>query len=212
MEAIKPMGGTRSHSNRRAYPVRFAFTLLTPLRQFLLPPRELARRLELREDSVVLEVGCGPGYFSLEVARRIPRGRLLLVDLQQGMLEMAMQRVARVGLINVECLRADAVALPLDAGSFDVVFLVWVLGEVTDVPACLREARRVLKPGGLLSITEQSVTPDFVPLTALHEYTGQVGFTFERAHGGRKNFTANFRSPTAECRGPSLKPIEAPGR
>lgn len=141
----------------------------------------------------MLEVGCGPGYFSLEVSRHVPRGHLLLVDLQQGMLDIAMRRIKRAGLTNAECMRADVTALPLEAGSFDVVFLVWVLGEVKDIPACLGEVRRVLKPGGLLSITEQSVTPDFVPLAALREYAEQIGFMLERLHGGSRNFTANFR-------------------
>jgi hypothetical protein len=46
--------------------------LLNPLRKFILSPKKLVKRLELRENSKVLELGPGPGYFSLEIARSIP--------------------------------------------------------------------------------------------------------------------------------------------
>ena len=59
------------------------------MRKFILSPRKLADRLHLKEDSQVLEIGPGPGYFSVEVARRVPHGHLELFDIQQEMLEKA---------------------------------------------------------------------------------------------------------------------------
>ena len=71
---------------------------------------------------------------------------------------MARKRLERKGITNVEYRQGDAVSLPAEDESFDVAFLVAVLGEVPDRGAALREIRRVLRPVGLLSITEQWAT------------------------------------------------------
>jgi ubiquinone/menaquinone biosynthesis C-methylase UbiE len=135
------------------------------------------KRLDLRRDSRVLELGPGPGYFSPEVARAVPEGRLVLVDVQQEMLDMARERLEGKGIGNVEYRRADAICLPAESESFDVVFLVAVLGEVPDRGACLREIHRVLRPDGLLSITEFKISdPDFIPLPELLASVESEGF------------------------------------
>lgn len=76
--------------------------LLNPLRRLILSPGSLAKRLDLKKALQVLEVGPGPGYFSPEIARRIPRGRLVLVDIQQSMLDLARKRLEELGIANVE--------------------------------------------------------------------------------------------------------------
>jgi ubiquinone/menaquinone biosynthesis C-methylase UbiE len=101
------------------------------------------KRLDLGPNFRVLELGPGPGYFSPEVARSLPDGRLALVDVQEEMLEMAKERLEGKGFANVEYYKADAVSLPLESESFDVVFLVAVLGELPDRSSCLQEIRRV---------------------------------------------------------------------
>jgi tRNA A58 N-methylase Trm61 len=83
---------------RGTYPHEFAFLLLIPLRSLLLTPRKLVARLHLTETSRVLELGRGPGFFSVGVARNVPRGHLCLVDLQREMLEKARRRLRRAGV------------------------------------------------------------------------------------------------------------------
>ncbi|MHC4073444.1 MAG: class I SAM-dependent methyltransferase, partial [Planctomycetota bacterium] len=61
---------------------------------------------------------------------------------------------------------------------FDVVFLVTVLGEVGNLPGCLHELRRVLRPGGVLSITEQLPDPDFISSKRLQWLIEPAGFLF----------------------------------
>lgn len=68
------------------FPPQLAFTLLIPLRNIILSPKKLVKRLDLKKDYRVLEVGCGPGYFSPKVARAIPNGELVLTDIQRAML------------------------------------------------------------------------------------------------------------------------------
>lgn len=167
--------------------------LLNPLRGLILSPRKLARRLGLEPEYSVLEVGAGPGYYSVEIARRLTKGRLVLVDVQQEMLDMARERLEKAGLTNVEYWKADAGSLPADDASFDVVFLVAVLGEISDRSACLREAGRVLRPNGLLSLTEQLGDPDFISMPEILKLAANAGFKLCAKYGFRFNYTANFK-------------------
>jgi uncharacterized protein len=180
------------------YPHEYAEALLNPLRRFILSPAQLARRLALSDDMRVLELGPGPGYFSVELARRVPNGSLVLVDVQHEMLEKAAARLHAAGIGNFELHAGDARALPLDDDSIDVAVLVTVLGEVGDADAqgaCLGELRRVLKPGGLLSITEQRGDVDRVPRKVLRARAVAAGFVPRRPYGRLLSYTLNFRRP-----------------
>jgi ubiquinone/menaquinone biosynthesis C-methylase UbiE len=182
---------------RGAYPHQLAFLLLVPLRGLLLSPRGLCERLRLERGSRVLELGPGPGYFSVEVARRVPQGRLVLLDLQREMLTKARRRLRRAAAANVDYAQADATALPLRAGSIDRAFLVTVLGEVSDPPACVAEIARVLRPGGLLVVVELPGDPDALTAEQVRAFAQRAGlepFESTRLPGG---FSATFERPDA---------------
>jgi SAM-dependent methyltransferase len=184
----------RRLSGRGLYPHEFAWMLVIPLRGLVqFSPAELCRRLGLAPDARVLELGPGPGYFSAAVARQLARGRLELCDLQIEMLTRARRRVLRAGLRNVSFTRADAGRLPYRDGTFDAAFLVTVLGEVPDPRQCLRELYRVLRAGGVLSISETRTDPDFVSGEELRAMMGEAGFAPAAQFGSAGNFTANFR-------------------
>src|SRR5664280_2711202 len=168
------------------YPYQLSWLLLSPLRRLILSPEALADRLHLADTAVVLEVGSGPGYFSGAVARRLPRGHLELLDVQPEMLAQARVRLDRAGVRNVGFALADAGRLPFDDETFDVAFLVAVLGELVDRATALGELGRVVCPAGWLSITEQAGDPAHLPLTALQAQVAQAGFelsTEAQLHG-----------------------------
>jgi SAM-dependent methyltransferase len=180
-------------TGRGVYPHEFAALLLNPLRRFVqFSPLELWNRLGTSERARILELGPGPGYFSVTVARKLTLGRLELCDLQPEMLQRARRRLARAGIRNAGFACADGRALPYRAGAFDGVFLVTVIGEVPDPPACLRELRRVMRAGAVLSISETRTDPDFVALAELRAIAQEAGFTFSRSFGTERNYTANF--------------------
>ncbi len=179
-------------------PYQLSFILDSPFRRLILSPQKLADRLHLREDSKVLEIGPGAGYFSVEVARRIPQGHLELLDLQQEMLEKAHRKLEAAGLHNVGFTQGDAINPPFDENEFDVVFLVAVLGEILAPEACLQGIYKILRPSGLLSITEQPGDPDFLPLPVVRSLAEKQGFEFVESYGRRKNYTVNFRKPGHE--------------
>lgn len=181
---------------RGTYPHQLAFLLLIPPRSLVFSPRQLASRLRLTDNARVLELGPGPGFFSVEIARRIPHGHLCLVDIQCEMLRKARARLRRAGRDNVSFAQASASALPFAPESFDTAFLVTVLGEVPDPASCLAELRRALRPGGLLSITELAGDPDRLSADEIAALARAAKLELAETLPMRFGFTINFTKPT----------------
>jgi ubiquinone/menaquinone biosynthesis C-methylase UbiE len=101
----------------------------------------------------VLEVGAGTGTLLLSAMDRWPLAEFVATEPARGMLDLARQKVlaAHPGESRVEFVEGHADALPVDAGSVDLVISSFVLQLVPDRVAALREAARVLKPAGLVS-------------------------------------------------------------
>jgi ubiquinone/menaquinone biosynthesis C-methylase UbiE len=105
------------------------------------------------EISAVLEIGSGPGELALEIARRLPGGEVVGVDLAEAMIDRASERSRAERLDQrVRFQLADAAALPLADGSFDVVVSTLSLHHWSDPAAVFAEIARVLHPGGLALI------------------------------------------------------------
>lgn len=106
-------------------------------------------RLAIAAGERVLDVGCGCGETSLDLARRVgPSGSVVGVDISNVMLARARERAR--GVANVEFLAADAQTQPFAAGSFDVVFSRFGVMFFQDPTAAFVNLHRALKPGGRL--------------------------------------------------------------
>src|SRR5439155_412046 len=98
----------------------------------------------LPDDWVVADLGCGTGQTAVELAAHVRR--VIAVDNSAAMLKAARKRAE--GTTNVDLRRGDLAALPIDDGECDAALILLGLTYVADPPAVLREARRVLRPGG----------------------------------------------------------------
>jgi ubiquinone/menaquinone biosynthesis C-methylase UbiE len=136
--------------------------------------------------------GAGSGFDSIGVSRRLTRGQLALADIQPGMLQRCKTKAAAAGLTNVDFVVSDASTLPFASASFDLVYLVAVLGEIQDTDGAVRELRRVLRPAGVLSVSEHLPDPDFTGRTALRSRLNRFGFTPVADAGPWWAYTATF--------------------
>ena len=141
----------------------------------------------------MLEVGTGTGYYSLHVARRLePGGALDVLDIQQEMLDQTVRRAHESGISNIIPVRGDAQDLPYPDNCFDAAYLNFVLGEIPDGDAALRELRRILKPGGRLVVGEAFTDPHMVRFGVLRTRAEAAGLGFERRLGGSLGYYARF--------------------
>jgi ubiquinone/menaquinone biosynthesis C-methylase UbiE len=106
-----------------------------------------------------LEVGPGPGVYTVPLAQRVASsgedGRVTCLEIQPQMIQMLRERLLAAGVRNVEVVQGNARQMPLPDDTFDMV------GEVPDKLGFFGECARVLKPGGILTVTEQILDPDF---------------------------------------------------
>ena len=105
----------------------------------------------LRPGMTVLDVGCGPGTITADLAERVAPGTVTAIDSSAAVLEQAARLASERGLENVEFAVADVHALDFPSGTFDVVHAHQVLQHVADPVRALREMRRVCRPGGLVA-------------------------------------------------------------
>jgi ubiquinone/menaquinone biosynthesis C-methylase UbiE len=164
-----------------------------PIRRLFYPTRIIVDQLGAEPGMRALEVGPGHGTYSLAVARRLgDAGKLVAVDIQPQIIDRFKRRVEREGVKNIEARTADVLALPFPDGSFDLVYLMMVLGEIPDHLGALREFRRVLKPTGRLAIQEWLPDPDYHPAGTVVKWGAEVGLTLSAKKGNFFNYTLVF--------------------
>ena len=105
-------------------------------------------RAVLTPEQQILEIGCGTGIIALGIAPHVQR--VIATDLSPEMIAVAQNNARRLAIPNVEFRVSDGYALPFDDASCDTVLLFNTLHVVKEPAALLREAYRLLKPGGHL--------------------------------------------------------------
>jgi len=116
-------------------------------------PYKLLNSAGLKPGQKVLEVGCGPGFFTIPAAKIVgEKGRVYALDVNPVAVETVRRKIEEKGLKNVEVMLADASETGLPDESIDVAFLFGVIHALDDVGAVMREMHRVLKANGVLSI------------------------------------------------------------
>ncbi len=155
--------------------------------------RFIVEHLTLDSAMKVLDAGCGPGRLTLPLAEAVgPRGEVLAMDLQEGMLARVREKVEAAGLRNVQYLQAGLGEGRLPQAYFDRAVLVTVLGEVPDQVKVLKELHNALKPGGILSITEVIFDPHFQRRETVIHAAQQVGFREVNFFGKRLAYSLHL--------------------
>ncbi len=108
----------------------------------------------LHPGQTLLDVGCGPGTVTVDLATRVAPGAVIGVDRSEKVVELAREEAGRAGAPNVTFQVADAYALPFADASVDVAHAHQLLQHLADPVAALRELRRVTRPGGVVAVRD----------------------------------------------------------
>jgi ubiquinone/menaquinone biosynthesis C-methylase UbiE len=170
----------------------------SPLRKAIQPPAQVVDWARVEPGMHVLELGPGPGTFTLEIAGRVgDSGRVTAVDISPAMIARLEAKLEKAGAPNVTARVAEAYELPLPDSSVDRVFMVTVLAEIPGREQALAEIQRVLKPDGLLAVGEFIVDPDFPLPQTVTGWCRQSGFQLVDLNGNLVHYVALFKKSSA---------------
>ncbi len=138
----------------RVFPVKSASGLESKIRLMLQNPRKILAP-HIKPGSNVLDVGCGPGVFSIELAKLVGQsGHVVAADLQTGMLQIVEKKVRGTALENViETFKCESERIGLDR-KVDFILVFYMLHEVPNQTSFLEEARELLNDDGRIFIVE----------------------------------------------------------
>ena len=129
----------------------------------------LINALPLEPDDVVADIGAGTGYFSLPIARRVPQGRVLAVDIQQQMLDIIAERVRQGAPGNIETVLGTITDPNLPQNGVDLILLVDTYHEFSHPYEMGRAMADALIAGGKLVLIEYRAEDPSVPIKRLHK-------------------------------------------
>lgn len=115
---------------------------------------EVLIRLPIDPYQHVADIGCGPGFFSLPLAKSLSHGKLSALDTDEKMLDVLRQRLATARLSNVEALKCSETKFPLTEASLDGIFLAYVVHLVHDRHAFVKSSAAMLKKTGWYAVLE----------------------------------------------------------
>ncbi len=129
--------------------------LLSPGRMALEEPLKTLNFMGLRDGDIVADIGCGNGFYTLQIAPRIgPHGAVFAVDVQQGMLDLMLARREEAGIKNVYPILGSFVDPMLPPGKVDWILLVDAYHEFSNPEAMLARMKESLAPGGRIALLE----------------------------------------------------------
>jgi ubiquinone/menaquinone biosynthesis C-methylase UbiE len=164
-------------TNKNPYvcPSEFSGSLDNKLRRWLQNPEKILISY-IQPGMTVLDLGCGPGVFTIEIAKLLSgSGKVIAADLQEGMLEIISRKIKGTGLEKiVELHKCQTNSIGV-SGKVDFILAFWMIHEVPDHINLFKELKSILKPGGRILIAEPKMHVTgkaFQKMTSIIEKTG----------------------------------------
>jgi len=120
-------------------------------------------RLDPQDGEKILEIGCGPGMQTVQIARKIPKGKIIAIDNSEDMVEQAKFNVTKNGIDNAEIICMDALEINF-IDEFDAVFSNSAVPWIQNQKLLYEKIYRSLKPNGRILIETQYIKTDMKPL------------------------------------------------
>jgi len=174
-------------------PEYLADVIDNPWRRRIQPPDKTAIRHGIQPGMTVLEVGPGTGTYTIATARRVgEKGKVVAIDIEPKMVDRVRKKVETEGLTNLDVRVANAYDLPFDDGTFDLIYMITVIGEIPLPKKAIREFHRVLSPTGTLVFSELLPDLDYPSVSTLIRWVTGVGFKLKKKIGNFFYYTLIF--------------------
>ena len=145
-------------------------------------PSKAIALLELAPDAVLADIGAGSGYYSFRIARKLPSGKVVAVDIQPEMLDFLKAESVKQGVTNVQPHLGSIDDVKLPPASIDAALMVDAYHEFDHPVEMLASLRSALKPKGRIYVLEYRAEDDNVPIKPHHKMTeAQARKEFEAA-------------------------------
>jgi ubiquinone/menaquinone biosynthesis C-methylase UbiE len=159
---------------------------LSPEREREVDPFVITTFMPIEPYDDVADIGCGPGYFSIPLAKHLVYGKLYALDVSDEMLDVTRRRASEARLGNVEVVKCGATDLPLPEGSLDGAFLAFVVHHNEDRVGFLKAVRPLLRTRGWCTVLEwHRVETEHgppletrIPLEELRPMAQEAGFRY----------------------------------
>ena len=140
---------------------------------------EIIQLLRLKQSYVVADLGCGSGYFTVSISRKVEK--VYGIDIQQEMLALLEQKIQKQKILNIETVLSKENEIPIQNESVNLLLTVNTLHEFLDKERIISEVRRVLKPTGKAAIVDfKKEDTDFGPPVSIRLSKEQASHLFEK--------------------------------
>ncbi len=148
------MTNLKTHTHPYVCPSEFAGSLDNSFRRWFHNPRKILKPY-IQKGMTVLDLGCGPGVFTIEIAKMLQdSGKVIAADLQEGMLEIIAGKIKGTSLKNrVELHKCQENSIGISE-KVDFILAFWMVHEVPDQDSLFKELKSILKPEGKILIVE----------------------------------------------------------
>ena len=186
---MTPKDITTTERSPRVCPVESAGALDSRLRRLFQDPGKILSPY-IKGDMIVLELGCGPGYFTIELAKLLgDRGKVVAADLQQGMLDIVDRKIRGTELekkVELHKCSSDSIGLKFKT---DFIFAFYVIHEIPDKRQLFSELHSYLNPGGMIYIAEPRFHVSAEHFNQMENIMQEKGFNITRKAGTLLNRT-----------------------
>ena len=134
-------------------------------------PQKVIAGLDLKSTDIVADIGAGTGYFSFRIAPRVPKGKVLAVDVQPEMVETLKTLKIKKHLSNVEPILGSVTDVHLAAESVDIALMVDAYHEFEHPKEVMTSIVKALKPGGKVVLVEYRGENPLILIKGLHKMT-----------------------------------------
>lgn len=166
-------------------------------RKFIQKPEKVVERMRLKPGMIIIEIGPGKGSYTKALAKNIlPDGKVYAIDIQQSIINRLKKRIEKEGITNIIPKIDDAYNLSFEDESVDRVLMIACLPEIPDPIRVLKELKRILKPDGLISLSEMFPDPDYPRRKTEKKWAKEAGFKLDDQFGNWFVYHLNFKKKT----------------